>query len=109
MHVERRIKFGVKRRTLLTRAGRKSYPILNRISYKCCNSGENPMNSTRLCRLAIVSAALGLFVSSVPAQVVVRTATGAAAADITATRDAFRTDLGGGTTAGANGSFGGLR
>ncbi len=30
-------------------------------------------------------------------------------ASITATRDTFRTDLGGGTTAGANGSFGGLR
>lgn len=47
--------------------------------------------------------------SSLPAQVTVRTGTGATAADITATRDAFRTDLGGGTTAGANGSFGGLR
>jgi hypothetical protein len=31
------------------------------------------------------------------------------AADIAAARDAFRTDLGGGTVAGANGSFGGLR
>jgi hypothetical protein len=30
-------------------------------------------------------------------------------ATVTAARDAFRTDLGGGTTAGANGSFGGLR
>jgi hypothetical protein len=50
-----------------------------------------------------------LVASSLPAQVVVRTATGATAADITATRDAFRDDLGGGTTAGANGSFGGLR
>jgi hypothetical protein len=49
------------------------------------------------------------FVSSLSAQVVVRTATGATAADITATRDAFRSDLGGGTTAGPNGSFGGLR
>ena len=47
--------------------------------------------------------------SSSFAQIVVRTATGATAADITATRDAFRTDLGGGTVAGANGSFGGLR
>jgi hypothetical protein len=45
----------------------------------------------------------------VSAQITVRTATGATAADITATRDAFRTDLGGGTTAGPNGSFGGLR
>lgn len=33
----------------------------------------------------------------------------AASASITATRDAFRNDLGGGTTAGANGSFGGVR
>jgi hypothetical protein len=48
-------------------------------------------------------------VSSLSGQVVVRTATGAAAGDITATRDAFRADLGGGTTAGPNGSFGGVR
>jgi hypothetical protein len=34
---------------------------------------------------------------------------GANAAAITPTRDAFRTAVGGGTTAGANGSFGGLR
>ena len=30
-------------------------------------------------------------------------------ATVTAARDAFRTDLGGGTVAGSNGSFGGLR
>jgi len=36
-------------------------------------------------------------------------ATGADAASITAARDAFRLDLGGGDVAGANGSFGGLR
>jgi len=36
-------------------------------------------------------------------------AAGANPAAITATRDAFRTSVGGGTTAGANGSFGGLR
>jgi PEP-CTERM motif len=53
--------------------------------------------------------ALSGLAASVSGQVVVRTATGATAADITATRDAFRTDLGGGTTAGANGSFGGVR
>lgn len=35
--------------------------------------------------------------------------TGADAAAITPTRDAFRTAIGGGTVAGANGSFGGLR
>lgn len=34
---------------------------------------------------------------------------GSSPASITATRDAFRTAIGGGTTAGANGSFGGLR
>lgn len=36
-------------------------------------------------------------------------ANGADAAAITPTRDAFRTAVGGGTTAGANGSFGGIR
>jgi hypothetical protein len=36
-------------------------------------------------------------------------ATGGNAAAITSTRDAFRAAVGGGTTAGANGSFGGLR
>lgn len=36
-------------------------------------------------------------------------ATGADPASITATRDAFRAAIGGGTVAGANGSFGGLR
>lgn len=36
-------------------------------------------------------------------------AAGANAASITATRDAFRATVGGGTVAGANGSFGGLR
>lgn len=46
--------------------------------------------------------------SSLSAQIV-RTASGTTAADITAARDLFRTDLGGGTVAGANGSFGGLR
>jgi Calx-beta domain len=40
---------------------------------------------------------------------VVRQATGANPAAITGARDDFRTDVGGGTTAGANGSFGGLR
>src|SRR5690349_1486597 len=41
--------------------------------------------------------------------VVVQSAAGPNAAAVTPARDAFRTDLGGGTTAGANGSFGGLR
>jgi hypothetical protein len=39
----------------------------------------------------------------------VRSAAGADAAAIQSTVDQFRTDLGGGTTAGANGSFGGVR
>jgi hypothetical protein len=39
----------------------------------------------------------------------VRQAAGATAADVTAARDQFRADLGGGTVPGANGSFGGLR
>jgi hypothetical protein len=42
------------------------------------------------------------------AQVTVRSGAGNLAA-VTAVRDQFRVDLGGGTTAGANGSFGGLR
>lgn len=67
------------------------------------------MKSARhLCCLSL-GLSLLIFASSVPAQLVVRTATGTAAADIIATRDAFRADLGGGTTAGPNGSFGGLR
>lgn len=45
----------------------------------------------------------------VQAQITVRSGTSADAAGITAVRDQFRSDLGGGTTAGANGSFGGLR
>ena len=40
---------------------------------------------------------------------VVRSASGDSAAQITPTRDLFRLDLGGGSVAGANGSFGGLR
>ncbi len=40
---------------------------------------------------------------------IIRQGAGANAAAITAARDAFRVDLGGGTIAGANGSFGGLR
>ena len=51
---------------------------------------------------------LGLSASTASAQLV-RSAAGPTAADITAARDAFRVDLGGGTVAGANGSFGGVR
>src|SRR3954470_19829321 len=67
------------------------------------------MNTPRVSKFICVSIAVFAFASSLPAQVTVRTATGATATDITATRDAFREDLGGGTTAGANGSFGGVR
>src|SRR3954463_6664115 len=67
------------------------------------------MNTPRVSKFICVSTAVFAFASSLPAQVTVRTATGATATDITATRDAFRTDLGGGTVAGANGSFGGVR
>ncbi|MDZ4793677.1 MAG: hypothetical protein SGI83_05300, partial [Bacteroidota bacterium] len=45
----------------------------------------------------------------VGAQAIIRSISGATAAAITATRDQYRSDLGGGTIAGANGSFGGLR
>jgi hypothetical protein len=53
--------------------------------------------------------ALVLVCMSGAAAQVVRSAAGANAAAITAARDQYRVDLGGGTTAGANGSFGGLR
>ena len=56
--------------------------------------------------------ALGLSLASFPAHAatIIRSAGGdATPASIAATRDLFRTDLGGGTTAGANGSFGGAR
>ena len=42
------------------------------------------------------------------AATIIESAAGLTAASITAARDAFRVDLGGGTVAGANGSFGGL-
>ena len=44
-----------------------------------------------------------------PAASIVRSFGGTTPASITAARDQFRADLGGGTVAGANGSFGGLR
>jgi hypothetical protein len=63
----------------------------------------------RIAKMAGLYLLLCAFASSLSGQATVRDATGATAADITATRDAFRADLGGGTTAGPNGSFGGLR
>jgi uncharacterized protein (TIGR03118 family) len=46
---------------------------------------------------------------SVPLVTVIRSAAGSTPAAITAARDLFRSDIGGGTVAGANGSFGGAR
>jgi len=66
--------------------------------------------SSQVHRSFLVLGVLGgllLFQSRVEAQLV-RSAAGDAAA-VTAARDQFRLDLGGGTVAGANGSFGGLR
>lgn len=66
------------------------------------------MNAFRFGRWIGFSAAILFSASAAQAQVV-RSAAGANAAAITPARDQFRTDLGGGTTAGANGSFGGVR
>ena len=50
-----------------------------------------------------------LFFTTSPKAQLVRSAAGSTVASILPARDVFRVDLGGGTTAGANGSFGGLR
>lgn len=50
-----------------------------------------------------------VFSTHAHAQLTTRSSTGANPAALTPVRDQFRSDLGGGTTAGANGSFGGLR
>lgn len=55
-------------------------------------------------------AALALLVPVFPASAqTVRSSAGSTAASVTSTVDTFRLDLGGGSTAGANGSFGGIR
>lgn len=59
--------------------------------------------------LLICLTGLAACTARVEAQVTIRSGTGANIAAITTVRDQFRADLGGGTTAGANGSFGGLR
>jgi hypothetical protein len=63
--------------------------------------------------LQLSVAAAVLAVAAVPAAAqadgIKRTAAGATPADITAARDQFRTDVGGGVTPGAGGSFGGVR
>jgi hypothetical protein len=61
-----------------------------------------------ICKSAGALAAM-LLAPAASAALIVYEAAGANAAAITPTRDAFRTAVGGGTTAGANGSFGGLR
>ena len=59
---------------------------------------------------AALAGLAAVFVGTAAAQTVVTfEAAGASPAAITATRDAFRAAVGGGTVAGANGSFGGLR
>ena len=60
-------------------------------------------------RPILYSLALLALASAAHAQITVRSGSAANAAGLTAVRDQFRTDLGGGTTAGANGSFGGIR
>jgi hypothetical protein len=59
--------------------------------------------------LATVAVALSAIPAAASAAPTVRTGAGADAAAITPARDAYRTDLGGGTTAGPNGSFDGVR
>ncbi|RFC40094.1 MAG: PEP-CTERM protein-sorting domain-containing protein [Candidatus Nitrotoga sp. CP45] len=60
-------------------------------------------------RKALLTTALSLSVSAAHGGFLTFEAAGANPAAITSTRDAFRTAVGGGTTAGANGSFGGMR
>lgn len=70
------------------------------------------MNTRSSSHLVFLSfAALALFIPCrAPAAPVVRSFGGdATTASVTPIRDTFRLDIGGGTTAGANGSFGGLR
>lgn len=75
--------------------------ILNRIT-KAMKSSTKIAGTLAL--LALLSS------SRVQAAAVIQSVGGnATAASITAARDAFRLDLGGGTVAGANGSFGGVR
>jgi hypothetical protein len=66
------------------------------------------MSCFPLRRSTVFYALLLLIPGFADAQVII-SAAGPDAASITAARDAFRLDLGGGTIAGANGSFGGLR
>ena len=70
------------------------------------------MNTRSSCHIVALSfAGLLLFIPNLAPAQVIRTAVGPNAADagLLAARDNFRLDLGGGTVAGANGSFGGVR
>lgn len=66
------------------------------------------MNRSLFGSIPLLALAISLPLSPTSAQLV-RSAAGTTAADVTGTRDSFRLDLGGGTVAGANGSFGGIR
>ena len=68
------------------------------------------MNLRALVNLrTLVAASAALLLAPAYSAPVVYTGAGANAAAITAVRDLFRADVGGGTFAGANGSFGGVR
>jgi hypothetical protein len=67
-----------------------------------------PLNRS-IFALAATAAAAVAIPATANAAPVVQTGAGADAASITPARDAYRADLGGGNTAGANGSFGGQR
>ena len=68
----------------------------------------NPRPSAKVVALSFAAFAL-CSPHHAPAASIVRSFGGTTPASITPARDQFRADLGGGTTAGANGSFGGLR
>lgn len=68
----------------------------------------NRLRSVAKCALLLVPLLSGL-PSEASAAIVIYESAGASPADITSTRDAFRTAIGGGSVAGANGDFGGLR
>jgi hypothetical protein len=67
------------------------------------------IGSTVLAAITLTTSAMAAAPANAVDGAVVRSATGAAAADIKPAVEQFRTDLGGGNTAAANGSFGGVR
>lgn len=74
-------------------------------------SRRNPVRSLPAIGIAAVllASVAGLPAEAAETGAVVREATGKTAVDVKAAFDQFRVDLGGGSTAGANGSFGGQR